>query len=519
MLVLGVQGPSELHEDAPAMEVALSILGQGLSSRLNQEVREKKKLVHSIHAGQFNGRSPGLCYLFADTEPQKVSEAAKALWQEVLRMQTEAVTDDELKRQLVKLEHEEAAERMSMEGMAGQLGYYETLAGDYKLGDVFTRRMRQVSVFDVKKVMQKYFKPQAANVVVYRNEKNKAVGLDAVAWQNLLANVQLPPAPGLKTAGGSFERFRLANGIQLLVKPIRHAPVVAAQFVFEGGSRHNPRGREGLFNMMARMSLKGTAALNAAQLARRMDDLGAVIRPYSDSDRFGIRMQALSDHLDETLELLAQILRFPAFQEQELNKEKERVLKDIKDKTDSAEAYVQDIFDSVFFKRSPYRWPSEGTAESVARIKRTDLVKLHQKFVVPENLLIVVTGDVDSAVIRRRLNELLGAAAWNSSGLKMPEVAQEKLKPRHEVEKRVLKKKQAHIMLGWPVTAPNAAEYFALRLLNSVMGEGMDSRLFTQVREKRGLCYTVQSWFDRRLDNGAWRIYVGTSPRKQTGSH
>ncbi|HXC62912.1 MAG TPA: pitrilysin family protein, partial [bacterium] len=235
LLVMGIPGCAELHQDAPALDMALSILGQGLSSRLNLTVREEQKLVQSVAAGQFSGADPGLCYLWAELEPDQVKPAAQALWAQVRRMQEEPVTADEIARQKLRLEHEDAAERMSMEGLAGKLGYYQTLGGDFSLVDRETARLKAVSAGDVQRVMRQYFQPSKLNLVVYRPRGSRATGLDAAGWAKLLQGAPAPAkaaAAGGEGLAGGITRFRLSSGGDLLVKSVRHTPLVAVQWVF-----------------------------------------------------------------------------------------------------------------------------------------------------------------------------------------------------------------------------------------------------------------------------------------------
>ena len=513
MAVLGVPAPAELDTDAPAMEMAVAILGQGLSSRLNQSVRERQKLVQSVSAGQFNGKSPGLVYLFADLDHAKVKPAVQAMWAEVERMKNEPVTERELSRQRVRLEHEEANERMSMEGMAGKLGYYEALGGDYRLSDTFTERMREVSARDIQRVMQRYFKPELASLVVYRSEKSQALGLNAAAWQKNLASVAAAKAPS-SVAEKSFKRFKLANGLTVLIKPIRHTPLVNLHMSFKAGQRFEPRGKEGAFNLLARLAHKGTAGMNAEQIAKALDDLGAQGNPLADADRYGFSGEVLAGHFEEGLDLFAEIIKHPSVPQEEFDKEKARVLKDIRDKTDDPDDYAMDLFAETFFKKSPYKNPLDGSLASVKKLKREDLLDLHTRYVVPNNGLLVLVGDLDPAAARAMVERRFGPVAWPAKALKLPAVPAEKPAGSARSAVKRLKKKQAHLVAGWPAPAPTSPDYFAARLLNGILGEGMDSRLFTEVRDKRGLCYVVHSWFDRRLDAGAWKVYVGTQPEK-----
>ena len=519
MAVLGVPTCAEMDTDTPAVDMALAILGQGLSSRLNLEVREKQKLGHSIAAGHFNGAYPGLGYLWAELEADQVKPVMEAVWREVERMKQFPVTPEEIERQRLRLEHEEANETMSMEGLAGRLGYYEALAGDYQQVDAVTRRMRAVTAADIQRVMQKYFKADRATVVVQRPLKSKATGLDAKAWSKLLAGATVAPpsvaaSAKAKMLPGGISAFTLSSGGRLLVKPIHHTPLVAAQLSFKAGQLLEPASKSGALNLLARTLFKGTPFMEASQLAQSMDDLGLGLSPSADSDRFSIAFQSLSSKVDPSFALMGKILRDANVPDDELTKEKDRVIKDIKDKTDSPDDYVSDLFAETFFGKQPYGRPLDGDIDSVKKTSRADILKLKAQALRPDQLLMVMVGDIEPEAARKLAEREFGAEAWAPVG-PAPTffVPEPPLVKARRVEHK-LNKKQAHLIMGWSAPVPTDKDYVALRLVNSVLGEGMDSRLFTEVREKRSLCYTVNSGFDRRLYPGVWRVYVGTQPER-----
>ncbi len=307
MAVLGVPTCAEMDADTPAVDMAMAILGQGLSSRLNQEVREKQKLGHSLAAGHFNGGYPGLAYLWAELEAPQVQPVMEAVWREVERMKQEPVAPEELERQRLRLESEDASERMSMEGLAGRLGYYEALAGDYSQVDAVTRRMRAVTAADIQRVMKKYFQVERATVVVQRPTKSKATGLDAKGWTKVLKAVTVPqpqaPAKAESLPGG-VSAYTLSSGGRLLVKPVRHTPLVSAQLSFKSGQLLEPAAKAGGLNLLARTLLKGTPSMDASDFAAAMDDLGLGLGPQADADRFSIGFQSLSSKVDPSFALL-----------------------------------------------------------------------------------------------------------------------------------------------------------------------------------------------------------------------
>jgi len=526
MAVLGVPSCAELDADAPALDMGLAILGQGLSSRLNQEVRERRKLVHSVSAGQFNGAHPGLAYVWAELEPGQVRPALQAIWAEVERMRRADVSEQELARQRVRLEHDEASEAMSMEGMAGKLGYYECLGGDYRLADRDADRMRRVRPGDVRRVMNRYFRADRANLVVYRSDKARPTGLDAARARALLGAGEGRPgataaaraaaqsaAPAGRPEAGGLIRYRLSGGGTLLVKPVRHAPLVAVQFTFPSGQLAEAPAAAGALNLLARTCLKGVPGMDAAALAKAMDDLGMGLGFGADADRFSVSLQSLSGRVAEALSLAGRCIRDAQLPEEEVAKERARVLKDIKDKSDSPDEFVSDLFAALHFgPRHPYGRPLEGVAATVRRLSRPGLLELKRGVLRPEGMLAVAVGDIDPDTAAALFEAEFGRGAWSPEGraAAAPRPAAPRPGPRRREVR--LPKKQAHLVLGWPCPPVTHPDYPVLRLVNSVLGEGMDSRLFTEVRDKRGLCYSVYSSFDRRMNDGAWRIYVGTQP-------
>ncbi|HTB22252.1 MAG TPA: pitrilysin family protein [bacterium] len=518
MAVLGVPSCAELDPDAPALDMGLAILGQGLSSRLNQEVRERLKLVHGVSAGAFSGAHPGLAYVWAELEPHQIVGALRAVWAEVARMHRDLVSLSELERQKLRLEHDEASEAMSMEGMAGKLGYYECLGSDYRLADEDTARMRAVTPEDVRRAMRKYFRVDRANLVIYRSDKSAATGLNRERAQALLEGAGASRAKGAAAPGkgsalaGGLTRFKLSSGGTLIVKPVHHTPLVAAQFSFPSGQLIEAPGQAGSLNLLARTCLKGVPGMDAASMAKAMDDLGMGLGAGADPERFSVSLQALSSKIAESMALAGRSLREAELPEAEVAKERARVLKDIKDKSDSPDEFVSDLFSALHFGPGhPFGRPLDGDKGTVGGLRRAQLLALKRKVLRPQGMLAVVVGDIAPERALELFEAEFGRGVWKGSAAPKAPVPPA-LKPGPRRKEARLPKKQAHLVMGWPCPPVTHRDYPVLRLVNSVLGEGMDSRLFTEVRDKRGLCYSVHSNFDRRLNPGSWRVYVGTQP-------
>lgn len=505
--------PEELHEDSYTFEILSIIMGSGRSSRLYQKVREDKGLVSEIWTYCFNGEYPGLFLIGGTLDSENLEEAEVAILEELYRLKREFVSPEELRRARVKVEALYERRRETVQGQAYYLGYYEAL-GDYRLADRYVENLYRVTREDIRRAAEKYLDLDRCSLVFYKPE-TEAVPQEKMAAEEVHsflearlpkgAEIERPPAWGV-------EKVILRNGITVLVKENPSVPLVSIGAYFTGGLKYEDEGNNGITNFTQRVLVKGTDTRSQAELAEELESQGGSLRSVAEGDYFGVSLSILSRNIKEGLDILADILKNPSFLDEEVEKEREEILKEIRGRRDDLFYYTWDLFKKAVFKVHPYRRPILGTEESVSTLTREDLVNWYGSWSSPENVIIGVVGDFDSDWVIDRIDELLGGLKGRR--MKPPEIPQEMRPSEKTVLTDKLEKEQTHIFLGFPGPEVTHRDYYPFRVLNAVLS-GMGGRLWDSLREKRGLGYVVYSFLDSGVDPGAFGVYIGTSPDKE----
>jgi predicted Zn-dependent peptidase len=212
------------------------------------------------------------------------------------------------------------------------------------------------------------------------------------------------------------------------------------------------------------------------------------------------------------MDLLSGIILHPAFDLKEIKKEKEDIINDINRLKDNPAAYCSKLYNEEFFEWHPYGFFIPGTPESVKGTPSKYLKEWHGRYMTPNNLIVAVVGNIDfdraKAVIEDKFKDWpQGNVLKASLPLKITLGKKEK--------REIIEKNQSHILIGFLGPKTDSQEYFAFRILDTILSGGMDSRLFSEIRDKKNLCYTIYSNFDRYIENGSFKIYVATSPENE----
>ena len=512
-LAIGFRIPDALSEDIPKLEILAKVLGGSESSPLYRVIKEDKQLVDEIDCDLFTGKFGGLFVIAANVREGKYAEVMQEIFTQIDRLKLEGIKSEEIMRVKSDISREEAKDDMQVENMAINLGHYELL-GDYKLFYKYNDTVKRVLDTDLKDVMAKYLNPQYADIVLYYPEKNEAEFKKYKSVDDIKKFVNYTN-PEKLSEEGRVTKTVLPNGITLIHKKLTNAGVIDIKAEYRGGIVYESTDQgyyKGITNLMLSSMLKGTKNMEYAELARRLDDIGAVLNKDIKRDAFGWSAEVVPANLEEFMNLFADININPSFPVEEVKKEKEDILNQIKQIKDNPPAYLNKIFNELFFDWHPYGYPVMGEPETVKRITVNKLKNWHDSYVTANNLIISVVGNVDADYMKALINEKF-------AGLKKGKDSRPKLPVRISTEKKisreVIDKNQSHIMIGFMGPKTNSDDYFPMRVLDNILSGGMDSRLFTEIREKRNLCYTVFSTFERNIENGAFRIYTGTSPENE----
>jgi zinc protease len=307
---------------------------------------------------------------------------------------------------------------------------------------------------------------------------------------------------------------RLSNGITLLVTPNLTNDIVAGRIFLRAGSYFDPVGRSGTSNLVATLLTKGTAEMNAMEIATRVESVGAGVSTEANNDLLEISFKSITADFVDILRLVGKLLRESDFPEAQLALEKKMVIERIKSQAERPLTLAFQQLREMIYQQHPYAQSLTGNEASVAAISRDDLVAFHQTFFRPDRLTISLAGNLDPVAAEQLVDQIFGD--WLLPTTAVPEILP--TIQRRAAEQRSLSKstKQSIVMLGHLGVAVNGSDYFALRLIDSYLGSGLSSRLFVELREKRGLAYEVSSVFSSKLDRSIFAVYMGTANEKVT---
>jgi predicted Zn-dependent peptidase len=306
--------------------------------------------------------------------------------------------------------------------------------------------------------------------------------------------------------GPTVARSRLDNGIRVITEALPGVPSVTVGIWVENGSRYEQRPQAGISHYLEHLFFKGTARRSAAQIAEEFDAVGGVLNAFTGKEHTCYYGKVLAEHLSVAEDILADIFQHSRFDPQEIERERTVVLQEIMQVEDTPDDYVHDLFNLKFWPDHPLSFPVCGRVETVQSFGQRDFLDFVAARYRPDRVVIAAAGRLEHAQIvdwaAREFGGLQGRAAVVDGP---PPVA---CRSVSYVEKAL---EQMHICMGMPGVSQLAEERYAANVLNTALGGGMSSRLFQEVREKRGRAYSVYSFLPSYLDGGYLGIYVGTS--------
>ena len=272
------------------------------------------------------------------------------------------------------------------------------------------------------------------------------------------------------------------------------------------GSRHESAARGGIAHFVEHMLFKGTTSRSAEDIAQAIDSIGGQLDAFTAKEYASYYIKVLDEHLPLAVDILADIVRNPAFSAEDIEREKKVVLEEIKMVEDTPDDLVHELFTQGFWEDHPLGRPILGTKETVESFNPDLLRSYFQKAYTAENLIVSAVGNLSHAHVRGLIEEKFGSVPRRGEPLteEAPTVVPKILVRNKELE-------QSHICLGASSYPQNHDDRYSSYVLNTLLGGSMSSRLFQNVREKRGLAYAVFSGLSAYRDAGSFTIYAGCS--------
>ena len=526
-VAVGFHAPGILTDDARALEVLAAILGDGRASVLNQHVRDEKALITSGSAGLMAFRDLG--FFEIDFETAQPLEAQIDILAELEAIKKYGVTKEQLARAKTLIAQNHYHQLETVSGAAQDIAYYEAL-GDWKKSLSYLNSIQKVSADDIVRVAKKYlvfenlsafeYLPESATRALNESDYRQAV-LEKVGPATEQRAIQELPVTAVIPATDEavahdlvkpVEKRSILRGPDVYIVEDHRLPLVSFGLFYPGGRLYESPKNAGITELMLRSAVRGTQRFNSADIARRLENAGARIQVVNAPDFFGYTVDGLTGKMDEALEILMDILQQPAFQEDDIEKEKVLQLARIKKVRENNYAYPVNLFMQTLFGEHAYGRTATGTEAAVQGLTREDLqawFKTNQRPLVPT---VIIVGDTQGTALVAPLADILTNEDLHEREIASLPSPTLKRETKENVE--TVSRQQTALVYGFPGITRSDNDRYALEVLENIVS-GLGGRFFDAIREKQGLAYTVRTENAFFSKSGAVYTYVAFSPENE----
>ena len=502
-MVIGFRGTPINDNDSYALDVLSTILGDGRSSVLNQVLKEKKRLAFSVDAGNSTFRDDGIFYISANFEPEKCKQVQSAIFDEIKNIQGKGVSDEQLSLAKNIIERNTYYSRESITNIATEIGYTMALTNDIKFYDTYLDKIKSVSKDEVKRVANKYLGENRSAVSIILPESSKNIPVT-----NKIQN--LGTAELVSESNGT-QKYHLSDGATMLYTPNSSNDIIAISIYAKGGQLLDKIA--GTANLTAATMMKGTKNYTSLELSQVLEDNGIKIVPSVGADAFSITVLTTKDEYDKTMELLNEVVNNAIFDDYEIEKLKSDKLSAIKTNKDVPIKQAIEEYRDMIYKNTPYSISSKVLEKNIQNIKKSDIIEYYNKIFNPKNIVISINGNIDKDKTIQDLNKIFEPKADSQTfdykiyDSKIPRITA----PRTNTIK--MPTETAWILLGWQTDGVlSEKDYATLQVIDSILGTGMSSRLFKELREQEGLAYQLGTGYSPNVLRGSFMMYIGTNP-------
>lgn len=502
-MVIGFRGTPINDNDSYALDVLSTILGDGRSSVLNQVLKEKKRLAFSVDAGNSTFRDDGIFYISANFEPEKCKQVQSAIFDEIKNIQDKGVSDEQLSLAKNIIERNTYYSRESITNIATEIGYTMALTNDIKFYDTYLDKIKSVSKDEVKRVANKYLGENRSAVSIILPESSKNIPV-ANKIQNLGTTELISESNGT-------QKYHLSDGATMLYTPNSSNDIIAISIYAKGGQLLDKIA--GTANLTAATMMKGTKNYTSLELSQVLEDNGIKIVPSVGADAFSITVLTTKDEYDKTMELLNEVVNNAIFDDYEIEKVKSDKLSAIKTNKDVPIKQAIEEYRDMIYKNTPYSISSKVLEKNIQNIKKSDIIEYYNKIFNPKNIVISINGNIDKDKTIQDLNKIFEQKAGSQTfdfktyDSKIPRI----VTPRTNTIK--MPTETAWILLGWQTDGVlSEKDYATLQVIDSILGTGMSSRLFKELREQEGLAYQLGTGYSPNVLRGSFMMYIGTNP-------
>ena len=496
------------------LELASTILTDGLSARLNKVLVYDKQLCSDTVSFQFTHEMIGAFLVWATARPGvPLSQIEQVVTGEIARLAKDGPTPAELERAKTKWEYGFVTGLERIGGFGGKadlLNQYNTFLGDPDKFAADVARHRNITTESLRLAVAKWLDTRDRLIVRFHSESSAR----ATAVAELDRSKPPALAPDRPFEAPQVETAKLDNGMQVFVVTRADLPKVAVMLATRAGSVYDPVGKEGLADLSLQIMKRGTRARKALEIEDGMGDLGASLDGSATRERASLRFEVLKRNLAPALDIFADVVRSPSFPDEEVDREKKKRLDTLAQDAQEPNAVASRISAMLAFGPAhPYGRPVQGLPSSVQPLTREDFVRFHETFWKPGGSILIFTGDISLSAATELARKNFGT--WAGAAPAPPAIPE-----KHPVGpgKVYLVDRQdaAQTVINEILPAPPRAsdDRYALELANSIWGGSASARLNSNLREDKGYSYGIFSFTAQYTKSGMWRASGGVQTNK-----
>ena len=501
-MLIGFRGTDVDDKDSYALDVLATILGDGRSSVFYQTIKEQKQLATSISASNTGFKDDGIFYVSATFLPDKCSKLEQTIFDEIKNIQKNGVTQEQLRLAKNIIERDTYYARESISNIAGEIGYTYVTTDDIKYYDTYIDNIKNVTADDVKKAANKYLGKDKSAVSILLPNTCKEVKISNTAVKNTPAK--------LISENKNTQKYELSNGATLLLTPNQVNDIIAISIFSKGGEFIEKI--PGTADLTSSVLTKGTKKYSSIDFAKTLEDNGIKIVPSVKPDSFMITVLTTKNEYEKTLELLNEVIDNATLDDYEIEKSRTDKLNAIKKSKDIPLNIAIDNYKNYIFENTPYSISNSKLEKTLPQIQFDDVRNYYSKAFYPKNVVISINGNIDKDKTIDEFTKIFN----NKKGEKFDysKYSIPSLKEGKKISTSIKDLKTDWIFMGWQTSGLlNKKEYATLEVIDSLLGSGMSSRLFKNLRDKDGLAYQLGSQYAPNVLKGSFIVYIGTNPQ------
>ena len=504
-LLIGFKGVNSIeHKDSYALDVLATILGDGKSSRLYKNLKEKQQIVHSIYANHSSMKEDSIFYISANYANDATAKIKTEIFNQIKKLQEEEISDEEIQKAKNIIERDTFYARESISNIASEIGYTITLTGNTSFYKNYLNNINKVTSEDLKRVAKDYLDINSS-VISIINPQNKPIA-NIKKEEPIKQEIQAKVISKLDNT----TKYELANGATLIITKNTNNDIIAMEMTAKGGN--NLEKTPGIASLTADMMQKGTQKYSKQELSQLLDENGIRLSISSKGDSFSVATKYTRNQRNIALNIFSEVIKNASFDFQEFDLTKKDKLISIRNRKNNPDSFIFDEFKTALWEGTPYGVTGKVLEKTIPTITVNDLILYYKNLFKAQNIVITLNGNVDEKAYIDYFSNLLQNDGTEKINIKNYANKYKELQD-NKIVKIEKDSQAAWILYGWHTDGvENQKDWATLQVIDAILGSGMSSRLFTTLRDEQSLAYQVGTSFATNINKGVFALYIATNP-------